>query len=343
MRILIAEDDLVSRTVLVSVLEKDGHEVTVTENGTDAWEVLRQPGAPPLAILDRMMPGLGGLEVVRLVRALPTELPPYLIMLTSKGEKSDIVAGLEAGANDYLAKPFNPGEMRARVEVGRRMFELQAALSAKIEALYRAEDEIKSLAFTDPLTRLPNRRLLDDRLRQTLAASGRSGLHAALIMFDLDNFKAVNDTQGHDIGDRLLIEVARRVSGCVREVDTVARLGGDEFVVNLSELKADRAGSIASAGVVAEKIRAALAEPYFFSTRRDGVEGKMEHRCSASMGVALFHQHEVSAEDIQKRADIAMYQAKKSGRNQICLYDTNSGGARPFPLDFSQNGSMRED
>ncbi len=325
MRILIAEDDLISRTVLLGVLEKDGHEVIVTENGAEAWVALQQSDAPPLAILDRMMPEMSGLDVVRRVRARTTEMPPYLIILTSKGEKIDIVAGLEAGANDYLAKPFNPGELRARVEVGRRMYELQAALAAKIEALYKAEDEIRRMAFTDPLTRLPNRRLLDDRLNQALTTSDRHGRYAALIMFDLDNFKSLNDTHGHDIGDKLLIEVAARVCRCVREGDTVARLGGDEFVVILGELPSGEAESMAGAGRVAEKIRAALAAPYHFSIQRGEVVSDCEHRGSASMGVALFSGSQITAEDLQKRADIAMYQAKKTGRNRVCFYDGNTG------------------
>ena len=151
MRILIAEDDSTSLTVLAGVLTKEGHEVTATVNGAEAWQALQQPDAPPLAILDWMMPEMNGLEVVCRVRALPTNRPPHLIMLTSKGEKDDIIAGLEAGANDYLAKPFNPGELRARVEVGRRMVELQATLSAKIQELQQALDHIKTLRGIVPI------------------------------------------------------------------------------------------------------------------------------------------------------------------------------------------------
>jgi DNA-binding response OmpR family regulator len=151
MRILIAEDDLTSRTVLASVLKKEGHEVTATVNGAEAWEVLQQPDAPLLAILDWMMPEVNGLEVVRQVRSLPTNRPPHLIMLTTKSEKDDIIAGLEAGASDYLAKPFHVGELRARIEVGRRMVEMQAALVGKIEELRQALDQIKTLRGIVPI------------------------------------------------------------------------------------------------------------------------------------------------------------------------------------------------
>jgi phosphoserine phosphatase RsbU/P len=151
MHILIAEDDFTSRTVLVGVLKKEGHEVTATVNGAEAWQALQQPDAPPLAILDWMMPEMNGLEVVRRVRGLSTNRPPHLIMLTTRSEKNDIIAGLEAGANDYLAKPFHVGELRARVEVGRRMVEMQAALADKIEELRQAFEQIKTLRGIVPI------------------------------------------------------------------------------------------------------------------------------------------------------------------------------------------------
>jgi DNA-binding response OmpR family regulator len=151
MRILIAEDDFTSRTVLAGVLKKGGHEVVETVDGAAAWNALQQPDAPPLVILDWTMPEMDGLEVVRRVRALPTDRPPHIIMLTARGEKADIIAGLEAGASDYLAKPFDPGELRARVEVGRRMVEMQDALASKAEALRQALDQIKTLSGIIPI------------------------------------------------------------------------------------------------------------------------------------------------------------------------------------------------
>ena len=151
MRILIAEDDFTSRTVLAAVLKKAGHEVTATENGAEAWQVLQRPDAPALAILDWVMPELQGPDVVRRVRAVPTNRPPYLILLTTKNEKADIIAGLDAGANDYLAKPFDPGELRARIEVGQRLVEVQAVLATKIEELRLALDQIKTLRGIVPI------------------------------------------------------------------------------------------------------------------------------------------------------------------------------------------------
>ena len=151
MNILIAEDDVTSRNMLAAVLRKAGHDVTETANGAEAWEELQKPDAPRLAIIDWLMPGVDGLEVIRRVRTMETDQPLYLIMLTKKGEKSDIIAGLEAGANDYLPKPFDAGELRARVEVGRRMVEMQNALAEKIGELRRALAEIKTLRGIVPI------------------------------------------------------------------------------------------------------------------------------------------------------------------------------------------------
>lgn len=188
-----------------------------------------------------------------------------------------------------------------------------------------AEDAIKRMAFYDQLTQLPNRRLLNDRMKQAMAASVRSGCYGALMFLDLDNFKPLNDAYGHVVGDLLLIEAAHRLNGCVREMDTVARFGGDEFVVMLSELHADRDESISQARVVAEKIRSALSEPYWLTFGHEGVkEVTVEHYCTASIGLVMFLGHEGSQNDILKWADAAMYLAKKAGRNSIRIYDGNA-------------------
>ncbi|MDD5389471.1 MAG: PAS domain S-box protein [Gallionellaceae bacterium] len=194
-----------------------------------------------------------------------------------------------------------------------------------ISARKAAEDVIKNMAFYDPLTQLPNRRLLDDRLSQAMAASKRSACYGALMFLDLDNFKPLNDTYGHVVGDALLIEVAERLHHCVREMDTVARFGGDEFVVLLSDLNAGKAESTAQARHVAEKIRAALSQPYLLTTRSEGeVDTTVEHRCTASIGVAMFINHESSQEDILNWADAAMYAAKEAGRNLIRFHDATA-------------------
>lgn len=185
-----------------------------------------------------------------------------------------------------------------------------------------AENEIKNLAFYDTLTQLPNRRMLMDRLSQAIAASKRSGRYGALMFLDLDNFKPLNDKYGHAVGDLLLIEASRRISSCVREMDTVARFGGDEFVVMLNELDINKAESAAQAGIVAEKIRTVLAEPYELALPQQGGAGTTEeYHCTSSIGVALFANHDASMEDVLKWADMAMYKAKRDGRNLIRFYE----------------------
>ena len=186
------------------------------------------------------------------------------------------------------------------------------------------EEKVRQLAFYDVLTELPNRRLLLDRLTQAMAASKRTGRYGALLFLDLDNFKPLNDTHGHEAGDLLLIEVARRLTSSVREIDTVSRFGGDEFAVLLSDVVADKAESTKEVGTIAEKIRVKLAEPYLLEIRRDvNTVTTVEHRCSASIGVVVFIDHECSHEDILRRADNAMYQAKVAGRNAVAFHEAN--------------------
>jgi diguanylate cyclase (GGDEF)-like protein/PAS domain S-box-containing protein len=190
------------------------------------------------------------------------------------------------------------------------------------------EAEVRQLALHDSLTKLPNRRLLGDRLGRSMVISKRSACYGALIFLDLDNFKSLNDTQGHVVGDLLLVEAAARLRDCVREADTVARFGGDEFVVMLSELSEDQAAATVHAEVVAEKIRISLSEPYVLTVRHEGnADTTVTHRCTASIGVALFGKQDTSQDDILKWADAAMYKAKVAGRNSIRFHDSPSAAA----------------
>jgi diguanylate cyclase (GGDEF)-like protein/PAS domain S-box-containing protein len=195
------------------------------------------------------------------------------------------------------------------------------ALHRDITERKQLEAQVRQLAFLDELTKLPNRRMLNNRLNQAMAYSKRSGNYGALMVLDLDNFKQLNDAVGHHAGDLLLMEVARRLIACVRETDTVARVGGDEFVVMLSELSKDRTESAGQAGEVAEKIRVSLAAPYHLTLSEKGQAGiEVQHRCSASIGAALFLNHEAGQSDLLKWADAAMYQAKEAGRNAVRFY-----------------------
>lgn len=185
------------------------------------------------------------------------------------------------------------------------------------------EEQVRHLAFYDALTQLPNRRLLHDRLLQALAASKRNGCYGSLLFLDLDNFKPLNDTYGHEVGDLLLIEAARRLQSCVRAIDTVSRVGGDEFVVVISELEPDLNESVTHARRIAEKIRAALSEIYVLSdARQEQSTAPIEHHCTVSIGVEMFFDHTEKSAELMKSADAAMYRAKIAGRNQIQFGDS---------------------
>jgi diguanylate cyclase (GGDEF)-like protein len=210
-------------------------------------------------------------------------------------------------------------------------------LTQAIEEKTRAEEQIRQLAFYDPLTQLPNRRLLQDRIACTVAAMRRDGRHGALMFLDLDNFKPLNDTHGHDVGDLLLVEVARRLTDCVRDTDTVARFGGDEFVVLLGDLDADERQARAQAERIAHKVLEQLSEPYRFP-HADSVD-TIEHRCTASIGLALFDGAS-NEDETFRRADSAMYCAKESGRDRVSFDSTMADNASDTILDTIRSGAI---
>lgn len=196
---------------------------------------------------------------------------------------------------------------------------------ADITERKKMEEEIRNMAYFDPLTALPNRRMLIDRLQHAMAGGARSGHYGALIYLDLDNFKPLNDTHGHAAGDLLLVEVAQRLLGCVRQTDTVARTGGDEFVVVLNDLSADADTAAAECQRISAKILAALSAPYVLSLAHGASSAQVvEHRCSASVGATLFKGEALYWQDLMKKADAAMYQAKAAGRNRV-QFDASLG------------------
>jgi len=207
----------------------------------------------------------------------------------------------------YHAKPAQPTPAEIR------LLESYASLARLIVERKAAADEINSLAFYDPLTGLPNRRLLLDRLHQAVSSKMRNGREAALLFLDLDNFKTLNDTLGHDIGDTLLLQVANRLTACVREGDTVARLGGDEFVIVLEDLSENSVEAASQTELIGSKIMTALNQPYQLASH--------EYHSTPSMGAVLFGDQQLDVEELLKQGDIAMYQAKKSGRNALRFFD----------------------
>ena len=268
--------------------------------------------------------GLGGDTLTaKLVQVRRNGLIYVLVAMACSALFAAVVANAltrRLRAIQQVADAVQTGDADLRVHLSGRdeAAKLARQFNTMLDSLAQQREAVRQLAFYDPLTGLPNRRMLDDRLNQAMATSKRSGLFGALMFLDLDNFKPLNDTHGHGVGDLLLIEVARRLTGCVRGVDTVGRIGGDEFVVMLSELDADRALSTELAAAVAEKIRISLAAPYRLTVAQPGErDTTVEHRCTASIGVVVFVDHEASQTDLIKCADSAMYLAKESGRNAV--------------------------
>ncbi len=295
MRILIAEDDPVSRRLLEALLTKWDYEVIVTTDGKQAWEVLQQEDAPKLAILDWMMPELDGPEVCKRVRARENGAYTYLLLLTAKNQKDDIIRGIGAGADDYVTKPFDANELNARLRAGRRIVDLQAELMS-------ARESLLVQATHDPLTGLPNRLLFSDRLTQRLMRSRGTPQPLAVMYLDLDRFKTINDTLGHNVGDQLLRDVAQRLKQCLRETDTLARMGGDEFTIILADVEMHE-----EAEAVARKILDVLAEPIIINGN--------ELFVTASIGISVYPMDGSDVETLVRNADTAMYQAKELGRN----------------------------
>lgn len=300
MRVLIAEDDPVSRRVLQAHLTKWNYEVVVTRDGQEAWDALQAADCPNLAILDWMMPSMDGVEVVRQLRAKATSSYVYVLLLTAKGQKEDIVAGLEAGADDYLTKPFDAQELQARLRTGRRILDLQSELLAAHEAL-------RNEATHDHLTGVWNRAGILDILQRECARMARTKGRIAVIMADIDHFKAVNDTYGHLAGDDVLREVCRRMQTAVRSYDSIGRYGGEEFIVVLPD------SEVLSGAEQAERLRKGVgAKPVETSGAAIPV--------TLSLGVAIMSQDQVDGyQSLLRIADAALYRAKESGRNRTCM------------------------
>lgn len=302
MRTLIAEDDPVSRRLLQAMLVKWGYDVELAVDGEQAWQCLSADDPPRLAILDWMMPGMDGVQVCRAVRKRKDSPYTYVLLLTAKSEKRDIVVGLDAGADDYITKPFSSHELEARLRAGRRVIDLQAELLA-------AREELHERATHDHLTGLPNRLLFADRLTQALNTARRNKHMMAVMFLDLDRFKLINDSLGHNVGDLLLQKVAGRLGSCLRDIDTLARMGGDEFTIILSDVKSEQ-----DATIIAQRVLDSLVESIV-------VDGH-ELFISTSIGVCVFPLHGEDVETLVRNADTAMYRAKDQGRNRFQVYST---------------------
>ena len=295
--ILMLEDDTVSAAMLEALLVAAGYSVARAERGRDAMVMLSQH-AFDLALLDVNIPDLSGIEVLRELRAHRLDLP--VIFLSGETSIEHAIDALRSRAYDFVSKPFDPKQLLDLVEralADRKLEVARVSHLAEMESeLYRLQHQ----AFHDPLTGLPNRALLDDRLEQAIAQAQRTSRRVAVLFLDLDRFKSINDLHGHDSGDRVLKEVARRFSAALRSADTLARLGGDEFVAIIPQVDTP----LAIAAVV-DKLQAALLPPF-------SIDGCRVH-LGVSVGCAVFPDDGLSPEALLESADAAMYQHKHRG------------------------------
>jgi diguanylate cyclase (GGDEF)-like protein len=298
MRVLVADDSLVMRRLLESALQGWGYDVLSAKDGGEAWAVLQAEDSPSLAILDWMMPISSGLDLCRRVRALDRARYTYLILLTSRGLRQDVVEGLGAGADDYVVKPFDKHELEVRLRAGRRIVALQTELM-------RTQEALREQAMKDGLTGIWNRGSILDILARELDRASREHLQLGLLMLDLDHFKQVNDNYGHQCGDAALRGVTIRLRGMMRSYDSLGRYGGEEFLIVVPGC-----GPRALLDQ-AERLRQTLcAEPFDL--------GPVHLPMSASFGAASFdHTHPCPVFELVRAADAALYEAKRGGRNRV--------------------------
>lgn len=306
MHALIADDDRGTTAILAKALQRWSVDVTIAADGVAAWDRLLAEGGrrPSLALIDWMMPGIDGPELCRRIRRHPALENMYVILLTGRDSRADMVMGLDAGADDYIVKPFDAEELRARVQVGIRVATLQERLAERVEELQIARDELARLAATDPLTGLACRRKWFDSAATELSRARRYGQPMSLLMADLDFFKRVNDTYGHNVGDDVLKAFGQVLQHECRDSDVVGRLGGEEFAVLLPQCSL-RAASEVGNRIVAHCRTAEVATP----------QGPVKFTCS--IGVTELVESDAALEDVLERADAAMYQAKRNGRNSV--------------------------
>jgi diguanylate cyclase (GGDEF)-like protein len=297
-KVLVADDSLVMRRLLEASISSWGYEPVSAADGEQAWEILSSPDPPSIAILDWMMPGLSGLAICRRVRE--RQAPPYVyvILLTSRGLREDIVEGLNAGADDYVVKPFDKHELEVRLRAGRRIIELQAELIS-------AQARLREQAMRDPLTGIWNRACILDTLERELDRARRIATPLGLLLLDLDHFKHLNDTRGHQFGDLALRCFVQRIQSAVRSYDSFGRYGGEEFLIltpGCGEPDLVRQ---------AERLRAAVASAPF------EIEGH-SIPLTVSIGASSVEPGvRVSSIDLIRAADDALYEAKRTGRNRV--------------------------
>jgi two-component system cell cycle response regulator len=289
MKILMADDDCVTRLALKTLLTTRGFDVHTAVDGEEAFRILQRDDAPRLAIVDWMMPRMDGVELCRALRDSGSRQRVHIIMLTGKRGSEDLVAGLDAGADDYMRKPFDIDELHARLRAAQRLIKIQ--------------EELRDRAAVDELTGISSRQAIRDVLRRALAHAVRENSSVSIALLDVDRFKNVNDTYGHPIGDMALRGAAALLGPCLRTYDVVGRYGGEEFLIVLPH------STLKAAGEQAERpckyVRSLLIK-----------SGDQQIAITVSIGIAQYRIHKEDWEALLNRADAALYQAKNSGRDR---------------------------
>jgi diguanylate cyclase (GGDEF)-like protein len=305
MKILVAEDDPAFRGLIEELLDKWGYEVVVARDGNEAYQILQSEHAPKLALLDWKMPGMEGIEICREIRKSEGENYTYIILLTAQNRDDELVKGMEAGADDYITKPFKFNELKVRLRAGRRIIELQQELLAAREVLY-------AKATHDSLTGLLNHEEILVVMDKELARSQRDGVCVSVIMVDIDHFKLVNDTYGHLTGDVVLRSSAQKLLSMERAYDSIGRYGGEEFLIILPEC------CLECAVAFAERLRTSICKESI-----DTPEGMIP--ITISLGVATSGIKEMmDGHSLVKAADAALYKAKENGRNRVEVVANNA-------------------
>jgi len=299
MKILIAEDDPISSKILQKNLENWDYDTVLARNGAAAWQALQDENLR-LAILDWMMPGMDGVEVCRKIRRRRRFKYTYIILLSAKDRKQDIIAGLSSGADDYMTKPVNFLELRARLKAGRRIIDLE-------DKLLLAQKQLKDIASRDSLTRIWNRAEITKFLGEELERGQREKKAVGVIMLDVDHFKSINDFYGHAIGDQALLQVVSRLKKKVRKSDKIGRYGGDEIIIVLPNC------GLPDIRKIGERLRLAV-------TNR-GISAKPDTiPITISAGCATSDLWEMADTDkLVKAADLALLSAKEQGRNRVVV------------------------
>lgn len=318
MRILVADDSKTNLELITSSLQKLGHEVMAASYGQQAIEMF-QVKRPDLIILDVVMEGMDGFECAKRIRAIHMEDWIPIIFLSGSVDDESIVKGIDAGGDDYLAKPFSEITLAAKIKAMQR-------ISVMRENLYEATKKLSILSSTDALTGAYNRLQFNKSIKEKIHQASRQKNLLALLFLDLDKFKAVNDTFGHRTGDLLLIEVTRRLQACLRLDDFLARMGGDEFAIILTDIEHKDV-----VHCVLQKIIDTLSSPYH-------LDGNTIH-CSSSIGVVFYPDDGVDQEELARKADLAMYHAKKKGRNNFQYYNENISSEENEKLKVENNTS----